>query len=92
MNDLVKFGADQYVIRVPLVSNIRLILSLRSYALGEETFIRYRNLIESGGLPFVRSTGSNRVFSSAQNWTLGTFHFVGSGLQLEYLFCRILCC
>lgn len=43
----------------------------QSYALGKDTFIRYRNLIESGGLPFVRATGSKRVFSSAQNWTLG---------------------
>jgi len=44
----------------------------QSYALGEETFKRYRGLIaESGYLPFVRAAGSERVVSSARNWTLG---------------------
>ncbi|KAF9645613.1 phosphoglycerate mutase-like protein [Thelephora ganbajun] len=44
----------------------------QSYALGEETFKRYRTLVSgSGNVPFVRASGSKRVVLSARNWTLG---------------------
>jgi len=44
----------------------------QSYALGKETFKRYRSLIaQSSHLPFVRTAGSKRVVLSAQNWTHG---------------------
>lgn len=77
MNDLLKYGADQYVIVVKF-SRPRTFTSLswshRSHALGVETFKRYRNLLsENGDTPFVRSAGSERVVLSARNWTLGRF-------------------
>jgi hypothetical protein len=73
VNDLVKFGADQCVIRVPYLFDCSS-LPLRSYALGEETFKRYQSLVAGGGhAPFVRAAGSQRVVLSARNWTLGTF-------------------
>ena len=55
-----------------LFSRIHLIPSARSYALGEQTFKRYPNLItRSGDAPFVRASGEERVILSAGNWTLG---------------------
>ena len=78
MDDLVKYGADQYVIGFEishLPSNVYpCSLSVRSYDLGRETFKRYRSLLaKSGHVPFVRASGSKRVVLSARNWTHGAF-------------------
>lgn len=79
MNDLVKHGAKEYVIgfEISLLNfHLSLSLSVRSYALGKETFRRYQNLLsESGDVPFVRASGSKRVVLSARNWTLGKSPF-----------------
>ena len=95
MDDLVQYGADQYVtgLDVSLFPNAHLGLSVRSYALGEETFKRYRSLVvEGGGLPFVRTAGSKRVVQSAQNWTHGAFLIClqNCGLYVNDPFCRFL--
>lgn len=78
MNDLVKHGAKEYVIgfEISLSNFSPPSLSVRSYALGEETFRRYQNLLsETGDVPFVRASGSKRVVLSARNWTLGESPF-----------------
>ena len=60
--------------------NIHPLLLVRSHALGEETFQRYRSLLsENADGPFVRASGSERVVLSARNWTLGASLFSSLG-------------
>ena len=77
MDDLVEYGADEYVIgfEIPLChQTFTPALSVRPYALGKETFKRYRSLFAKGDhLPFVRASGSKRVVLPARNWTRGMF-------------------
>lgn len=49
----------------------------RSYASGQEVFVRYSSIVDAENLPFVRASGSERVIQSATNWTAGTCHCGG---------------
>jgi len=92
LDDLVKYGAHQYVI-----GSRRLALCLQTFTLfprlgltlGKETFRRYRSLVtESGDVPFFRASGSKRVVLSARHWTHGVFllrpRTVGRTLMLDF--------
>ena len=59
-NDLVKFGADEYV---PVLLSIGLPLTknYRSFDAGQQVFERYNKLISKDNLPFVRADSSERV-------------------------------
>lgn len=69
-NDLVKFGATQWV---TFTHNDRVDLTAfdRSFDAGEEAFQRYSSLVSASNIPFVRSDSSARVVMSATNWTAG---------------------
>ncbi|EIN11007.1 acid phosphatase [Punctularia strigosozonata HHB-11173 SS5] len=45
--------------------------ALQSFESGQQQFKRYSALVSSRNLPFVRSSSSDRVISSASNWTAG---------------------
>jgi hypothetical protein len=45
--------------------------SLRSFLAGALQFERYRDIVGSENLPFVRASSSKRVIESATNWTAG---------------------
>ena len=45
--------------------------SERSFSAGFEAYKRYYQLVRSQNLPFVRTSGSDRVMQSSLNWTAG---------------------
>ena len=57
------------------LSAILIFIASRTSSLGAETFKRYKHLVGTHTLPFIRASGSKRVILSAQNWTKGGMLF-----------------
>jgi hypothetical protein len=68
-NDLVQYGAEQYV-PIPVLDRA-CPETFRSFDAGQLAFVRYSKLVSGDKLPFVRSDSSERVVMSANNWTAG---------------------
>ena len=55
-----------------VMSRERLTLTIhRSFDTGQFDYVRYKDLVSTSNVPFVRASGDQRVIVSAANWTSG---------------------
>lgn len=88
-DDLVPFGAQQFVKPILFCENAKLTCISRAKDSGMEAYYRYSFLVSQDNLPFVRASLSSRVVDTANNWTTGSFSLVHLSLFAPLILPRV---